>query len=165
MLASWREYICARWKGLIRPAIAMAKVSTSAKDAQRLGYLRRNDSVTMNQDRLLCEAKQVALGLVAEGYTPLRPRDDIKVLGTRAIAAAHTQLYNMKCGGYISDHDELIARKLARVLAGGDVIPGTLVTEAHLLDLEREAFLSLCGERKSQERMQYMLKTGKPLRH
>ncbi len=145
--------------------IAFAKVSTSAKDAQRLGYLRRSDSVTMNQDRLLHDAKQVALGLVAEGYTPPQPRDDIKVLGTRAIAATQTQLYNMKCGGYISDHDERIAGKLAGVLAGGDVVPGTLVSEASLLDLEREAFLSLCGERKSQERMQHMLKTGKPLRN
>jgi 3-hydroxyacyl-CoA dehydrogenase len=145
--------------------IAFAKVSTSAKDAQRLGYLRPTDTFSMNQDRLLYEAKQVALGMVAAGYAPSRPRDDIKVLGTRAIAAAQTQLYNMKCGGYISDHDELIARKLAGVLAGGDVAPGTLVSEAHLLDLEREAFLSLCGERTSQERMQHMLKTGKPLRN
>ncbi|HWQ68440.1 MAG TPA: 3-hydroxyacyl-CoA dehydrogenase/enoyl-CoA hydratase family protein [Patescibacteria group bacterium] len=145
--------------------IAFAKVSTSAKDAQRLGYLRRTDDFTMNQDHLLHDAKQVALGLVAGGYTPPQPRDDIKVLGTRVIAAARTQLYNMKCGGYISDHDQLIAGKLAGVLAGGEVTPGTLVSEAHLLDLEREAFLSLCGERKSQERMQHMLKTGKPLRN
>ncbi|MDE2180795.1 MAG: 3-hydroxyacyl-CoA dehydrogenase/enoyl-CoA hydratase family protein [candidate division NC10 bacterium] len=145
--------------------IAFAKVSTSAKDAQRLGYLRPADTFSMNQDRLLHEAKQVALGLIAEGYTPPQPRDDIKVLGTRAIAAVQTQLYNMKCGGYISDHDERIARKLANVLAGGDVAPRTLVSEAYLLDLEREAFLSLCGERKSQERMQHMLKTGKPLRN
>lgn len=145
--------------------IAFAKVSTSAKDAQRLGYLRPADRFTMNQDRLLHEAKQVALGLVAEGYAPPQPRDDIKVLGTRAIAAAETQLYNMKCGGYISDHDERIARKLAKVLAGGDVAPQTLVTEQYLLDLEREAFLSLCGERKSQERMQHLLKTGKTLRN
>ncbi len=145
--------------------IALAKVSTSAKDAQRLGYLRPAERCTMNQDRLLYEAKQVALGLVAEGYTPPQPKDDIKVLGTRAIAAADTQLYNMKCGGYISEYDERIARKLANVLAGGDVTPRTLVTEAYLLDLEREAFLSLCGERKSQERMQHMLKTGKPLRN
>ena len=145
--------------------IAFAKVSTSAKDAQRLGHLRLTDTFSMNQDRLLHEAKQVALGLVAEGHAPPQPRDDIKVLGTRAIAAADTQLYNMKCGGYISDHDERIARKLANVLAGGDVAPRTLVTEAYLLDLEREAFLSLCGERKSQERMQHMLKTGKPLRN
>jgi len=145
--------------------IAFAKVSTSAKDAQRLGYLRSADRCTMNQDRLLHEAKQVALGMVAEGYAPPQPRDDIKVLGTRAIAVADTQLYNMKCGGYISDHDERIARKLAHVLAGGDVAPRTLVAEQCLLDLEREAFLSLCGERKSQERMQHMLKTGKPLRN
>jgi 3-hydroxyacyl-CoA dehydrogenase len=119
----------------------------------------------MNQDRLLYDAKQAALALVAEGYVASRPRDDIKVLGTRAIAAVQTQLYNMKCGAYISDHDELIANKLAGVLAGGAVTPGTLVNEQYLLDLEREAFLSLCGERKSQERMQHMLRTGKPLRN
>ncbi|NJD67225.1 MAG: 3-hydroxyacyl-CoA dehydrogenase/enoyl-CoA hydratase family protein [candidate division NC10 bacterium] len=145
--------------------VALAKVSTSAKDAQRLGYLRRSDSFSMNQDRLLHEAKQVALGMVAEGSAPPRSREDIKVLGTRAMAAARTQLYNMKCGGYISDHDELIARKLAGILAGGEVAPGTLVSEAYLLDLEREAFLGLCGERKSQARMEHMLKTGKPLRN
>lgn len=145
--------------------IAFAKVSTSAKDAQRLGYLRRSDSFTMNQDRLLYEAKQAALRLVAEGYVPPAPRDDIKALGTRGVAAARTQLYNMKCGGYISDHDELIAEKLATVLAGGDVAPGTLVTERYLLDLEREAFLSLCGEQKTQARMAHMLKTGKPLKN
>ena len=145
--------------------ISFGKVSTSAKDAQRLGYLRTTDRYTMNQDRLLYEAKQAALAMVAEGYAASRPRDDVKVLGERAIAAAETQLYNMRSGGYITDHDDLIARRLAGVLAGGKVTPGTLVTEQYLLDLEREAFLSLCGERKSQERMQHMLATGKPLRN
>lgn len=145
--------------------IAFGKVSTSAKDAQRLGYLRPTDRFVMNQDRLLYEAKQTALAMVADGYAAARPKDDITVLGERAIAAVETQLYNMKSGGYISDHDELIARKLASILAGGRVTPGTMVTEQYLLDLEREAFLSLCGERKSQERMQHMLRTGKPLRN
>jgi 3-hydroxyacyl-CoA dehydrogenase len=145
--------------------IAFGKVSTSAKDAQRLGYLRPTDRFTMSQDRLLYEAKQAALAMVAEGYTAARPKDDIKVLGERGMAAAETQLYNMKSGGYISDHDDLIARKLANVLAGGRVTPGTMVTEQYMLDLEREAFLSLCGERKSQERMQHMLATGRPLRN
>jgi len=145
--------------------IAFGKVSTSAKDGQRLGYLRPTDRFTMNQDRLIYEAKQAALAMVAEGYAASRPRDDVKVLGERAIAAAETQLYNMKSGSYISDHDELIARKLAGVLAGGRVTPGTIVTEQYLMNLEREAFLSLCGERKSQERMQHMLATGKPLRN
>jgi 3-hydroxyacyl-CoA dehydrogenase len=145
--------------------IAFGRVSTSAKDAQRLGYLRPTDRFTMNQDRLLYEAKQAALAMVAEGYAAARPKDDIKVLGERGMAAAETQLYNMKSGDYISDHDDLIARKLANVLAGGRVTPGTVVTEQYMLDLEREAFLSLCGERKSQERMQHMLATGKPLRN
>jgi 3-hydroxyacyl-CoA dehydrogenase len=145
--------------------IAFGKVSTSAKDAQRLGYLRPTDPVTMNQDRLLYEAKQAALAMVADGFTAARPREDIKVIGERGIAAVETQLYNMRSGGYITDHDELIARKLAGVLAGGKVTPGTAVTEQYLLDLERESFLSLCGERKSQERMQHMLRTGKPLRN
>jgi 3-hydroxyacyl-CoA dehydrogenase len=119
----------------------------------------------MNQDRLLYEAKQAALAMVVEGYAAAKPKDDINALGERAIAAAETQLYNMRSGAYISGHDELIARKLANVLAGGKVTPGTLVTEQYLLDLEREAFLSLCGERKSQERMQHMLATGKSLRN
>jgi 3-hydroxyacyl-CoA dehydrogenase len=145
--------------------IAFGKVSTSAKDAHRLGYLRATDHFTMNQDRLLYEAKQTALAMVAEGYAPPGPRDDITVLGDRAIAAVETQLYNMKSGAYLSDHDELILGKLANVLAGGRVTPGTVVNEHYLLDLEREAFLSLCGERKSQERMQYMLRTGKPLKN
>ncbi|HLC02586.1 MAG TPA: 3-hydroxyacyl-CoA dehydrogenase/enoyl-CoA hydratase family protein [Anaerolineales bacterium] len=145
--------------------IAFGKVSTSAKDAQRLGYLRPTDRFTMNQDRLIYEAKQAALAMVTEGYAAARPKDDIKVLGERGIAAAETQLYNMRSGAYMSDHDELIAKKLASVLAGGKVTPGTLVTEQYLLDLEREAFLSLCGERKSQERMQHMLRIGKPLRN
>ncbi len=146
-------------------AIAFGKVSTSAKDAQRLGYLRPTDRVTMNQDRLLNDAKETALAMAAEGYTPCRARDDITVLGERAIAAVETQLYNMKSGAYLSDHDELILGKLANVLAGGRVAPETAVTERYLLDLEREAFLSLCGERRSQERMQHMLRTGKPLRN
>jgi 3-hydroxyacyl-CoA dehydrogenase len=145
--------------------IAFGKVSTSAKDAQRLGYLRPTDRFAMTQDRLLYEAKQAALAMVAEGYAAAKPKDDINVLGERGIAAVETQLYNMRSGAYISDHDELIGKKLANVLAGGKVTPGTLVTEQYLLDLEREAFLSLCGERKSQERMQHMLRTGKPLRN
>jgi 3-hydroxyacyl-CoA dehydrogenase len=145
--------------------IAFGKVSTSAKDAQRLGYLRPTDRFAMNQDRLLYEAKQAALAMVAEGYAAAKPKDDINVLGERGIAAVETQLYNMRSGAYISDHDELIGKKLANVLAGGKVTPGTLVTEQYLLDLEREAFLGLCGERKSQERMQHMLATGKPLRN
>jgi 3-hydroxyacyl-CoA dehydrogenase len=145
--------------------IAFAKVSTSAKEARRLGYLRPTDRFTMNQDRLIYEAKQWALAMVAGGYAPARPRHDIPVLGERAIAAVETQLYNMKAGGYLSDHDELILKKLATVLAGGRAAPGTVVTEQYVLELEREAFLSLCGERKSQERMQHMLRTGKPLRN
>jgi len=145
--------------------IAFGKISTSAKDAQRLGYIRPTDRFTMNHDRLIYEAKQAALALVADGCAPSGPRDDIPVLGERAIAAVETQLYNMKSGAYLSDHDELILGKLANVLAGGRVSPGTVVTERFLLDLEREAFLSLCGEQKSQERMQHMLRTGKPLRN
>jgi 3-hydroxyacyl-CoA dehydrogenase len=145
--------------------IAYGKVSTSAKDAQQLGYLRRTDRSTMNQDRLLYDAKQTALAMLAEGYAPARPRDDIPVLGERGLAAAETQVYNLRAGDFISDHDALILKKLATVLAGGRVPPGTRVSEQYLLDLEREAFLSLCGERKSQARMQHMLKTGKPLRN
>ena len=109
--------------------IVFGRVSTSAKDAQRLGYLRPTDRFAMNQDRLLYEAKQTALAMVADGYAASRPRDDIKVLGERAIAAAETQLYNLKSGDYISDHVDLINRIFVHVHADLRVTPVTRVTE------------------------------------
>jgi 3-hydroxyacyl-CoA dehydrogenase len=145
--------------------IAMAKVATSAEEARKFGFLRQSDSITMNRDRLVADAKQVALDLVAEGYTPYRPRTDVPALGEPALAAFKLGIYQMRQGGFISEHDAKIATKLARILTGGDLSHRTTVTEQYLLDLEREAFLSLCGERKTLERIQAMLKTGKPLRN
>ncbi len=144
--------------------IGMAKVSTSALDAKKLGYLRNKDTVVVHQDHLIYEAKQAALRLVQQEYAP-KPKEDIRVVGSEGKALLKLGAYQMKLAGYISDHDQLIANKLAHVLAGGDVPAGTRVSEQYMLDLEREAFLSLCGEPKTQQRMQYMLSKGKPLRN
>ncbi|WP_018933197.1 3-hydroxyacyl-CoA dehydrogenase/enoyl-CoA hydratase family protein [Gracilibacillus lacisalsi] len=144
--------------------IGMAKVSTSALDAKKLGYLRDQDNVVVHQDHLIYEAKQAALRLVEQDYTP-EPKEEIRVVGSEGKALLKLGAYQMKLAGYISDHDQLIANKLAHVLAGGDVPAGTRVSEQYMLDLEREAFLSLCGEPKTRQRMQYMLSKGKPLRN
>ncbi|MBP1157264.1 MULTISPECIES: 3-hydroxyacyl-CoA dehydrogenase/enoyl-CoA hydratase family protein [unclassified Paenibacillus] len=144
--------------------IGTAKVSTSAHDAQKIGYLRLSDRVVTNQDHLIHEAKHSALRLVQSGYA-LPPKENIRVVGKNGKAVLQLGAYSMRQSGYISDHDLLIANKLAHVLAGGDVPSGTLVTEQYMLDLEREAFLSLCGEPKTQQRMQHMLSKGKPLRN
>lgn len=144
--------------------IGMAKVSTSGHDAIRLGLLRPEDRIIINQDALIYEAKQQVLALAKAGYEPLS-EEKIRVVGTEGKAIMRLGARAMKRSGYISDHDLLIADKLAHVLAGGDVPAGTFVTEAYLLDLEREAFLSLCGEPKTQARMQHMLVKGKPLRN
>lgn len=145
--------------------IGMAKVSTSAVEARKLGFLRDSDPIVMNKDRLIEDAKQTVLGLAKAGYQPPKPRMDIPAFGKGVLSAFKLGLYTMKKGGYISEHDELIGIKVCNVLAGGDLITPRKVTEQHLLDLEREAFLSLCGTRKTQERIQHMLKTGKPLRN
>ena len=116
-------------------------------------------------DRLVADAKQVVIDLSKEGYVQPQPRSDILALGESALATLKLGLFMMKRGGYISDYDELIGKKLARIMCGGDLNHQTQVSEQYLLDLEREAFLSLCGERKTQERIGYMLKTGKPLRN
>ncbi|ALS23947.1 3-hydroxyacyl-CoA dehydrogenase/enoyl-CoA hydratase family protein [Paenibacillus naphthalenovorans] len=144
--------------------IGTAKVSTSAHDARKIGYLRASDRIVANQERLIHEAKQSALRLVHEGYV-LPPKEKIRVVGADGKAVMQLGAYTMRQSGYISDHDLLIAGKLAHVLAGGDVPAGTMVTEQYMLDLEREAFLSLCGEPKTQQRMQHMLSKGKPLRN
>ena len=144
--------------------IGLAKVSTSADNAKELGLLDRGAGVTMNRRRLLEDAKATALAL-ARSYRPGVPRSDIKVGGDPAFAALRMGAWLMREAGHISNHDFAIAEKLARVLTGG-VSPGErTVSEQHLLDLEREAFLGLCGTRETQERMAHMLKTGKPLRN
>ncbi len=144
--------------------IALAKVSTSAKDAKELGYLRDSDGISVNRDFLLYDAKQVALGMAKSGYVRKHPKK-VPVIGQAGAAMLKMGVYGMKLSGYISEHDEKIANHLIRVLTGGSVPRGTLVTEEYLLDLEREAFLSLIGEPKTQQRMQYMLTAGKPLRN
>jgi 3-hydroxyacyl-CoA dehydrogenase len=145
-------------------AIAMAKVSTSAQEARGLGLLLPADRVTMNRERLLLEAKAQAAVLAETGYTAPQPRT-VAAPGIAALATMETGIYLMGEAGYASDHDQKVARWAAYILAGGRVTAGAMVTEQYLLDLELEAFLSLCGERKTQERIAFTLKTGKPLRN
>ena len=145
--------------------IALAKVATSAEEARGFGFLREEDSISMNPDRLIADAKKEVLALAASGYVQPQPRTDILALGNPALATLKLGVHLMKRAGYISDHDALIGEKLARILTGGDLNHATRVSEQYLLDLEREAFLSLIGTRKTQERIAHMLKTGKPLRN
>jgi 3-hydroxyacyl-CoA dehydrogenase len=145
--------------------IGFAKTSASGPDAQRLGYLRPVDAITMNRDRLMADAKARALQRVRDSYQPPPPRMAIPVGGSTVAAALKLGVHLAWRAGRISDHDALIGRKLATIMAGGDVPHPTTVTEQRLLDLEREAFLSLVAERKTQERIQHTLKTGKPLRN
>jgi 3-hydroxyacyl-CoA dehydrogenase len=145
--------------------IGFAKTATSAADARAIGYLRPVDVITMNRDRLLWDAKQKALERAREGYQAPTPRTAIRVGGEGVRAALTLGAHLAWRGGRISDHDLLIARKLAGILAGGALPHATTVSEQHLLDLEREAFISLCGERKTLERIAHTLKTGKPLRN
>ena len=144
--------------------IGMAKVSSSAEEARQLGFLNKGDHVSMNPNRLIGDAKALALEL-ARDYAPGIPRTDIKVGGESAFAMLKLGAWAMHKGGYITDYDVVVAEKLANVLAGGRLTGEQTVSEQYLLDLEREAFLSLCGNPKTQERMQFMLKTGKPLRN
>jgi 3-hydroxyacyl-CoA dehydrogenase len=143
----------------------MAKVSSSAVEARSLGLLAPCDRITLNRERLLLDAKTQAATLVGVGYAAPQPRLQIPAPGTSALATLETGAFLMGEAGYASEHDQKIARWVAYILAGGRVTPGTLVSEQYILDLEREAFLSLCGERKTQERIAFTLKTGKPLRN
>ena len=145
--------------------IALAKVATSAAEARTLGFLSTDDTISMNGDRVIADAKKEVLALAASGYVQPQQRTDIRALGNPALATLKLGIHQMKRGGYISDHDAVIGEKLARILTGGDLNHETMVSEQYLLDLEREAFLSLAGMRKTQERLAHMLKTGKPLRN
>jgi 3-hydroxyacyl-CoA dehydrogenase len=145
--------------------VALAKVSTSAPDARRLGYLASTDGITMNRERLLADAKARALARVAEGYIRPLPLTTIPVGGASLGAALKLGVHLAWRAGRASDHDALVARKLAHIFAGGDVPHPTTVPEQYVLDLEREAFLSLLGEPKTLARIQHTLKTGKPLRN
>ncbi|MEB3101630.1 3-hydroxyacyl-CoA dehydrogenase/enoyl-CoA hydratase family protein [Ferviditalea candida] len=144
--------------------IGMAKVSSSGHDAFRLGYLRETDKVAINRDHLIHEAKQAVLRMDNEGYVP-PVNEKFRVVGEDGKAVMQLGAYSLRQSKFISDYDLHVANKLAHVLAGGDVPAGTLVTEQYMLDLEKEAFLSLCGEPKTQQRMQHMLTKGKPLRN
>jgi 3-hydroxyacyl-CoA dehydrogenase len=145
--------------------IALAKVSTSAAEARPLGMLASADRITMNRERLLLDAKEQAAVLAAAGYTAPQPRTQIPAPGAAALATLETGVFLMGEAGYASEHDQKVARWAAYILAGGRVTAGSLVSEQYLLDLELEAFLSLCGERKTQERIAFTLKTGRPLRN
>jgi len=144
--------------------IAYAKVATSATEARSFGLLRPQDQISMNPERLIDDAKALALS-IAPGYVPGVPRTDVEVGGAEDLALLKTGIYLARQANYISDYDTVVGEKLAYVLSGGPLTGRQMVSEQYLLDLEREAFLSLCGQRKTQERMQHMLKTGKPLRN
>ena len=152
--------------------IATAKVGTSAEECRELGYLRRHDGYSMNRDRLIADAKQTALALARGGWKPSASSwqegaqtTQIKVLGESFLAAAKMAIHLMVRGGYASDYDAHVARKLANILAGGALSAPQFVSEQYVLDLEREAFVSLCGEKQTQQRIAHTLKTGRPLRN
>ena len=145
--------------------IGMGKISTSAEDARRLGFLRDHDSISPNPDRLIADAKQEALALVQGGYQPPRPPEDIPVFGEPVFSALKLGLYLMRRAEFITEYDVVVGTKLAGVLSGGPLSGKQAVNEQYLLELEREAFLSLCGEPRTEARIQHMLKTGKSLRN
>ncbi|MGA2355336.1 MAG: 3-hydroxyacyl-CoA dehydrogenase NAD-binding domain-containing protein [Terriglobales bacterium] len=145
--------------------VATGKVSTSAEEARGMGFVSTSDRITMNRERVLSDAKARAMELARAGYEPPIMRTDIPAPGENLFAALKMGVYLMRQGGFISDHEQKLGTKIAEVLCGGNVTPGTPVSEQYFLDLEREAFKSLCGEKKTQERIQYTLKTGKTLRN
>jgi len=145
--------------------IATAKVATSAHEARGLGFLRNSDRITMNRERVLADAKARALELVRAGYEPPQPRTSIPAPGENILATLKLGVHLMRQGEYITEYEVKLGTKVAEVLCGGNVTAGTPVSEQYILDLEREGFKSLCGEKKTQERIQYTLKTGKTLRN
>jgi len=144
--------------------IAMAKVSMSAAELYGMGYLRQGDAISMDNERRIFDAKVKAISLAAT-YRPGVPLTGLKAPGRSVAASIKSQLWNMKEGGFISDYDAFLAGTVADVITGGDVPAGTLISEEYLLQLEREAFVRLCGQKKTVERIQHMLKKGKPLRN
>ena len=145
--------------------IATAKVATSAHEARAFGFLSDNDRITMNRERVLSDAKSRALELVRSGYEPPIPRTDIPAPGENLLATLKMGVHMMRQADYITEYEVKLGGKIAEVLCGGNVTPGTPVSEQYILDLERDGFKSLCGEKKTQERIQYTLKTGKTLRN
>jgi len=146
-------------------AIGMAKVSLSGEEARKIGFLRPTDKLSMSKDLQLYDAKQAVLGLAKAGYRPGKPLTEIPVMGRAGLGTIETLLWNMQEGGYVSEYDRYLALQLSRILCGGEVELGTKVSEQYLLDLELEVFMRLLGQRKTQERIQHMLRTGKPLRN
>lgn len=146
-------------------SIAMAKVAMNAQQAIEWGMFRPTDHVSINKDYLLDDAKQLVLGMARAGYNPKSPKKDIRMPGRQYYAAFLNAIWTLSQGNYISEHDALIAKKVAKVLTGGDVGTNAIMTEQDILDMEREAFVSLCGTEKTQDRMQYMLQNNKPLRN
>jgi 3-hydroxyacyl-CoA dehydrogenase len=144
--------------------MAMAKASTSAAEARGFDFLTSADRITMNRDRLIGDARATAIALADAGYAAPQPRT-VAAAGEATLANLKLGIHLMRQAEFISGHDAKVAARIAYVLCGGAVTPGTLIPEQALLDLEREAFLSLCGERKTQERIAYTLKTGKALRN
>jgi len=157
------EYAAALKRSL--ETIALAKVSTSAAEARNLGLLEPSDRITRNRERLLLDAKAQAVLLAGQGYIAPTPRSEIPAAGLAVLPTLEAGIFMMGEAGFASEHDQKVARKAAHILCGGRLTPGSLVSEQYFLDLEREAFLSLCGERKTQERIAFTLKTGKPLRN
>ncbi len=146
--------------------IGQAKVSTSAYEAFDLGYLREGvDEVVVSRERQLTDAKAACLRLADEGYVQPTPRNDVRVLGDQALGIVYIGANSMRSGNYISDHDTKMSEMLGYAMAGGDLSQPTLVSEQYLLDLERKTFVKLCAEKKSLERIQSLLNTGKILRN
>jgi 3-hydroxyacyl-CoA dehydrogenase len=152
--------------------VALAKVGTSAEESRDLGYLRREDLYSMNSQRLVADAKETALALARSGWKPAAASwqegaqsTQVKVLGEQFLAAAKLMIHMLVRGGYASEYDAVVARKLANIFAGGPLTSPQLVSEQYVLDLEREAFVALCGEKLTQARIAHTLKTGKPLRN
>jgi len=145
--------------------IATGTVATSAHEARGLGLLLGSDRITMNREHVLSDAKSRALEMVRAGYEPPQPRTDIPAPGENVFAALKMGVHLMRQGDYITEYEVKLGTKIGEVLCGGNVTSGTPVSEQYILDLEREAFKSLCGEKKTQERIQYTLKTGKTLRN
>jgi 3-hydroxyacyl-CoA dehydrogenase len=147
-------------------SIATAKVATSAHEGFSIGVYRKGlDEIVMNQGRRIAEAKKSVSEIFDSGYTAPVQRKDVKVLGRSALGALYSGIHAMKTANYATEHDAVVAKKLAYVMCGGDLSEPTLVSEQYLLDLEREAFLSLCGEKKTLERIQSVLKSGRPIRN
>jgi len=144
--------------------IGMAKVATSAEEARQMGFLGACDRIVMSRDQLIAEAKRTVLELVAQNYRPPM-RAKIYAAGERMLAALRIAIYSMLQGKYISEHDAKIGEKVAFVLCGGNLTAPAWVDEQYILDLEREAFISLCGEEKTRERISHFVNTGKPLRN